>query len=50
MNNSKKNLSHKLTVVKINKGLNVLADKILFPEKLEKANQLLKVAGLPKKK
>lgn len=50
MKSSKKTLQTKDTVVKINKGLNALADKVLFPEKLEKANQLLKAAGLPKQK
>lgn len=37
-------------IVKINKTLDKLADKILFPEKLEEANRVLKTVGLPKTK
>lgn len=50
MKSSKKTLQTNDAVVKISKGLNALADKVLFPEKLEKANQMLKAAGLPKQK
>ena len=40
----------KTPIVKINKALDKLADKILFPDKLEEANRVLKTAGLPKSK
>lgn len=38
----------KTPIVKIDKALNKLDSKIQFPEKLEKANQMLKKIGLPK--
>lgn len=38
----------KTPIVKINKSLDKLADKILFPEKLKEANRVLKTVGLPK--
>ena len=34
--------------VRLDKSLDKYDDKILFPEKLEKANQRLKEVGLPK--
>ena len=40
----------KTPIVKINTALNKLADKVLFPEKLEEANRILKKVGLPKLK
>jgi hypothetical protein len=40
----------KTPIVKINKALNKLADKVLFPEKLEEANRILKKVGLPNTK
>jgi len=40
----------KTPIVKINKALDKLSDKILFPEKLEEANRILKKVGLPKTK
>lgn len=40
----------KTPIVKINKSLNRLSKKVLFPEKLEEANRLLKTVGLPKSK
>ncbi|MDO5616660.1 MAG: hypothetical protein Q4G16_10745 [Cruoricaptor ignavus] len=39
----------KVPIVAIDKSLDEFDDKILFPEKLEKANQMLKKIGLPKK-
>lgn len=39
----------KLPIVRIEKKLNKLADKDLFPEKLEQANETLLTAELPKK-
>ena len=38
----------KIPIVKIDKSLDFFDDKILFPEKLEKANDMLKKIGLPK--
>ena len=38
----------KKPVVLIDKSLDFFNDKILFPEKLEKANEMLKKIGLPK--
>jgi len=41
--------SRKIPILKIDESLNKYDDIVLFPEKLEKANQILKVIGLPKK-
>ncbi len=38
----------KTPIVKINKALDKLSDKVLFPDKLEEANRILKTVGLPK--
>ncbi len=38
------------TAVRINKSLEKYKDQILFQEKLDKANQILREVGLPKKK
>ncbi len=38
----------KTPIVKINKTLDKLADKILFPDKVKEANRILKTIGLPK--
>jgi len=35
------------TIVRIDKSLNKYDDKILFPDKLEKANEVLKKIGVP---
>ncbi|MDO5105834.1 hypothetical protein [Capnocytophaga sp.] len=40
----------KIPIVAINKSLNTLDEKIIFPDKLDKANQMLKRIGLPKVK
>jgi hypothetical protein len=40
----------KVPIVRIDKSLEQYRDKILFPEKLAKANEMLKKVGLPKKK
>jgi hypothetical protein len=40
----------KTPIVKINKSLNQMAQKVLFPQKVEEANRLLKTVGLPKLK
>ena len=38
----------KVPIVKIDKSLNKYDDIILFPDKLEKANEMLRKVGLPK--
>ena len=38
----------KITIVRVDKALNKFDDKILFPDKLEKANEVLRKVGLPK--
>jgi hypothetical protein len=40
----------KIPIVKINKTLDKLAEKVLFPDKVEEANHILKRVGLPKTK
>ena len=45
------NLNNKnVPLVAIDKSLDKLQDKIMFPEKLEKANKLLSKAKLPAKR
>lgn len=44
-----KDLNTKKTpIVVIDKSLDFFNDKVLFPDKLEKANEMLKKVGLPK--
>lgn len=44
-----KNLNKsKLPIVAIDKSLDKLSKKVLFKEKLDKANKVLKTIGLPK--
>jgi hypothetical protein len=38
----------KIPIVRIDKSLNKYDEIILFPDKLEKANEMLKNIGLPK--
>jgi len=38
----------KVPIVKIDKSLNKYDDVVLFPDKLEKANEMLRKVGLPK--
>jgi len=38
----------KTPIVKIDESLNRYDKEVLFPEKLEKANEMLKKVGLPK--
>jgi hypothetical protein len=40
----------KLPVIRIDKSLEKYKGKVLFKEKLEKANEMLKTIGLPKPK
>jgi hypothetical protein len=37
-------------IIKINKSLDKLAEKVLFPAKVKEANQMLRKVGLPKDK
>jgi len=46
----KKINTKKAPVVLIDKSLDFFNDKILFPEKLEKANEMLRKIGLPRVK
>lgn len=43
-------LNNKLPLVAIDKSLDKLHDKIMFPKKLEKANKMLLTAKLPENK
>ena len=38
----------KVPIVRIDKSLNKYDDVILFPDKVEKANEMLRTIGLPK--
>jgi len=38
----------KIPIVRVDDSLKKYDDKILFPEKLEKANEMLRKIGLPK--
>jgi len=38
----------KIPIVRIDDALNKYDDKILFPDKLERANEILRKIGLPK--
>ncbi len=40
--------SNKKPIVVIDRSLDFFNDKVLFPEKLKKANEMLKKIGLPK--
>jgi len=40
--------NRKIPIVKIDKSLNKYDDIVLFPDKLEKANEMLQKVGLPK--
>jgi len=48
MNVDKELKKRKIPIVKIDNSLDKFDNKILFPEKLEKANEMLKRIGLPK--
>ena len=41
--------SSKVPIIVFDKELEKLQDKVLFPEKLEKANKILSKVGLPKR-
>ena len=38
----------KAPIIRVDKSLNKYDDQILFPDKLEKANEMLRKTGLPK--
>ena len=38
----------KVPIVKVDKSLNKYSNKVLFPNKVEKANEMLRTTGLPK--
>ena len=38
----------KIPIVRVDEALNMYDDRILFPDKLEKANEMLRKIGLPK--
>jgi len=40
--------NRKTPIVRVDSSLDKYDDKILFPDKLEKANEMLKKIGLPK--
>ena len=40
----------KIPIVRIDDALNKYDDKILFPDKLERANEMLRKIGLPKQR
>lgn len=40
----------KTPIIRIDKSLDKYENKVLFPEKLEKANEMLRKIGLPKLK
>ena len=42
--------SSKVPIIVFDKKLEQFRDKVLFPEKLEKANELLSKGGLPQRK
>ena len=48
MNIAKELKKRKIPIVKIDNSLNKYDDIILFPDKLEKANEMLRKIGLPK--
>ena len=48
MNVTEEIKKRKIPIVRIDKTLNEYDDKILFPDKLDKANEMLKRIGLPK--
>ena len=48
MNVTEEIKKRKIPIVRIDKTLNEYDDKILFPDKLEKANEMLRKIGLPK--
>jgi hypothetical protein len=40
--------NRKIPIVRVEESLNKYDDMVLFPEKLEKANEMLRKVGLPK--
>ncbi len=50
MNTVKELKNRKVPIIPIDHSLDKLRDKVLFPEKLTKANDMLKTAKLPNRK
>lgn len=48
MNVIKEIKKRKIPIVRIDKSLNKYKGVVLFPEKVEKANEMLRTVGLPK--
>lgn len=48
MNVLKEIQQRKIPIVRVESSLNKYDDKVVFPEKLEKANEMLKKVGIPK--
>lgn len=48
--NTKEINTRKKPIILIDKSLDFFNDKVLFPKKVEKANEMLKKIGLPKMK
>ena len=48
MNTIKEIKERKIPIVRVDNSLNRYDNKILFPDKLEKANEMLRRIGLPK--
>ena len=48
MTTIKKLNKNNVPIVRIDKSLNKYDDVVLFPEKVEKANKMLRTTGLPK--
>lgn len=40
--------NRKIPIVRVEESLNKYDDMVLFPEKLEKANEMLRKVGMPK--
>jgi hypothetical protein len=38
----------KIPIVRVDRSLNQYDDKVLFPDKLEKANEMLRKIGIPR--
>jgi len=48
--NIKEIIKKRVPIVEVDKSLNKYNEVILFPDKLEKANKMLRTVGLPKVK
>jgi len=48
MASMKRSIKNTASIVKIDKSLNKYDNVVLFPNKVEKANEMLRTVGLPK--